>query len=122
MAYILIVDDEEGIRESLNLILGENHQLVFASGGKEAMLKLGDANKVQLVLLDIKMPRLNGLEVLKQIRETCPSLPVIVVTGYQSVETAREALKIGAVDYVPKPFNPKDILAAVSKHIPESSV
>ena len=114
---LLIVDDEEGIRESFKLILADLYQLTFASNGIEAMEKIR-ASRPELVILDIKMPKLNGLDLLRQIKKTDKSLPVIIVTGYQSVETAQEALKSGASDYIPKPFESKHILSSVKKLLP----
>ena len=100
---ILIADDEEGIRESLNLILGDEYDLVFARNGEETLAKLG-SEPFGLALLDIKMPKLDGLEVLKRLQGGRSSVPILVLTAYQSVELAKEAIKLGAVDYLPKPF------------------
>jgi DNA-binding NtrC family response regulator len=68
---------------------------------------------IELVLLDIKMPKLDGLEVLKRIKGNGVSTPVLVLTAYQSVELAREAVRLGARDYLPKPFEREQILGAV---------
>lgn len=111
---ILIVDDEEGVRESFKLILGESYSLAFAANTADAAVKL-ETDPFDLVMLDIKMPKMNGLEFLKEIKKKRPRLPVIIVTGYESVETAQAALRNGARDYIPKPFDPKDILNAVEK-------
>ncbi len=110
---ILICDDEEGIRESFKLILEDQYDLRFATHGLEAIEMLKSLNP-SLMLLDIKMPKIHGLEVLKTIKQLKPNLPVIIVTGYQSVEMAQEALKLGAADYIPKPFESKQILKSVS--------
>lgn len=109
---ILIADDEEGIRESLNLILGEDYELVFAKDGEETLTKLKE-DSFELVLLDIKMPKLDGLEVLRRLKGQGVSVPVLVLTAYQSVELAREAVKLGALNYLPKPFEREQILNAV---------
>jgi two-component system response regulator AtoC len=109
---ILIADDEEGIRESLNLILAEEHELDFAQDGEETLQKL-ERGVFDLLLLDIKMPRLDGLEVLKRLKAKGNGLPILVLTAYQSVELAREAVKLGARDYLPKPFERDQILGAV---------
>ena len=109
---ILIADDEEGIRESLNLILSDDYELVFAKDGQETLAKLGQES-VELVLLDIKMPKLDGLEVLKRLKGQGNETPVLVLTAYQSVELAQEAIKLGALDYLPKPFEREQILNAV---------
>lgn len=111
-ARILIADDEEGIRESLNLILGDDYQLSFAKDGEEtlAMLK---REAFDAVLLDIKMPKLDGLEVLRRLKAGGMNAPILVLTAYQSVELAREAVKLGALDYLPKPFEREQILSAI---------
>lgn len=109
---ILIADDEEGIRESLNLILGEAYDLVFATDGEETLAKLTQ-EPFELVLLDIKMPKLDGLEVLRRLQGTGINTAVLVLTAYQSVELAKEAVKLGALDYLPKPFEREQILNAV---------
>ena len=110
---ILICDDEEGIRESFKLILEDHYTLKFAMNGLEAMETLKTFTP-DLMLLDIKMPKAHGMEVLKQIKKAKPKLPVIIVTGYQSVEMAQEAIKNGAADYIPKPFESKHLLKAVA--------
>ena len=111
---ILVCDDEEGIRESFKLILNDFYHLKFATHGLEAIEMLKAGLSPDLMLLDIKMPKLHGMEILKQIKQLKPTLPVIIVTGYQSVEMAQEALKNGAADYIPKPFDSKEILKVVA--------
>ena len=113
---ILVCDDEEGIRESFKLILGDLYDLRFSHNGIEAIEMLKSFSP-DLMLLDIKMPKLHGMEILKQIKKAKPSLPVVIVTGYQSVEMAQEALKNGASDYIPKPFESKHILKVVGQTI-----
>ena len=109
---ILVADDEEGIRESLSLILGEEYELDFAKDGEETLAKV-DAEPYELVLLDIKMPKRDGLEVLRQLKAKGAGVPVLVLTAYQSVELAKEAVKLGALDYMPKPFEREQVLTAV---------
>lgn len=109
---ILIADDEEGIRESLNLILAEDYELAFATDGEETLATLR-REPFALALLDIKMPKLDGLEVLKRVREARVTTPILILTAYQSVELAKEAVRLGAVDYLPKPFEREQILGAV---------
>ncbi len=113
---VLICDDEEGIRESFKLILSDSYDLKFAVNGLEALELLKTLNP-SVMLLDIKMPKLHGMEILKQVKKLKPSLPVLIVTGYQSVEMAQEAIKNGAADYIPKPFDSKYILKAVAQNI-----
>lgn len=109
---ILIADDEEGIRESLSLILEDDYDLVFAANGQETLEAL-KKDAIALILLDIKMPKLDGIEVLKRIREKGITTPVVMLSAYQSVDLAKEALKLGACNYLPKPFERIRILDAV---------
>ena len=113
---ILVCDDEEGIRESFKLVLSDDYDVKFAVNGMEAM-DLLKASTPDAMILDIKMPKQNGMETLRQIKKLKPRMPVIIVTGYQSVEMAQEALKNGAADYIPKPFESKKILKAISNII-----
>ncbi|MFH1995670.1 MAG: response regulator [Candidatus Omnitrophota bacterium] len=112
---ILICDDEEGIRESLNLILEKDFNLFFAANSQEAV-SIIKTKPIDIVLLDIKMPRVSGLDTLKELKLAKPDLKVIIATGYKSVETAREAVRLGATDYIIKPFDSKQVLKAVKKH------
>ena len=119
-ARILIADDEEGIRESLSLILGDEYDIGYATNGEETLEKLREDN-FSLVLLDIKMPKLDGLEVLKRIKQEGNGIPVLMLTAYQSVELAREAVRLGAHDYLPKPFEQEQILSAVQRALQDSA-
>lgn len=110
---ILICDDEEGIRESFKLILSDHYDLQFVHNGLEAIERLKKWSP-DAMLLDIKMPKVNGMEILRQVKRMKPKLPVIIVTGYQSVETAQEAIRNGASDYIPKPFESKKVLEVLS--------
>jgi len=114
---ILICDDEEGIRESLKLILGDHYDLILTDSGEQCLNCLANDKNIGLILLDIKMPKVNGLEVLKSIKEQAPGLDVIIVTGYKSVETASAASSLGACGYIVKPFQSDEILEAVGKII-----
>lgn len=111
---ILICDDEEGVRESLNLILEDNYELDFASSGQEAVTKVS-AKAYDALLLDLKMPEKDGLETLEEIKSISPGIKVIIVTGYQSVETAAKCVKLGAIDYITKPFESAEVKEKVSK-------
>ena len=114
---VLICDDEEGIRESLKLILEDFYPLIVTTEGEQCLECLENTKDVGLVLLDIKMPQVNGLEILKKIKEARPDINVIIVTGYKSVETATEAVRLGASGYIVKPFKSEEILATVRKNI-----
>ena len=114
---ILICDDEEGIRESLKLILGEHYELILTENGEQCLNCLDHGKDIGLVLVDIKMPKTNGLDVLKLIKQKHPDVKVIMVTGYKSVETASEASHLGACSYIVKPFKAEEILKTVKKHL-----
>lgn len=112
---ILICDDEENIREMLKLILGEFYELILVSSGEQALYTLENQKDIKIALLDIKMPKINGLDVLKEIRARFPKVKIVMVTGYKSVEMAAEASKLGASGYIVKPFKSEDILETIRK-------
>ncbi len=114
-ASLLIVDDENVVREALGKWFEEEGYLVeTATSAREALLKLPN-QRWDLALLDIKMPGMDGLELHRNIREVDPEIIVIIMTGYASVETAVQALKDGAYDYIAKPFDPDDLAHLVRK-------
>lgn len=110
---ILVVDDEAVIREGLRRVLAaEGYTVETFSSGPPAIERMAE-NFFDLVITDLKMPGMSGIDVLKQIKALQPEVPVIMITGYSTVETAVDAMKNGAVDYVPKPFTPGEILKKV---------
>lgn len=111
---ILVCDDEEIVRASIKLVLEKDYQLVFAVDGEEALTQF-NAQAIDLVLLDLKMPKLDGLEVLKALMIRKPAPRVLMLTAYHSVEVAQRATQLGAIDYVTKPFERKDLLDAVDR-------
>ncbi|HPP80553.1 MAG TPA: response regulator, partial [Deltaproteobacteria bacterium] len=114
---ILVVDDELGIRESVRKILEkEGYQVKTASNGDEAF-RIIRSEQIDLLVTDIRMAGMDGLELLKVCKSVSPYTEVIMITGYASVDTAVESLKQGAYDYITKPFKKADILKAVSKAI-----
>ncbi|MDP2939990.1 MAG: response regulator [Candidatus Omnitrophota bacterium] len=112
---ILICDDEVGIRESLKLILEDNYEAILCDKPEECLTWIKNNPEVKLVLLDIKMPKMDGLITLRQIKSFHPDMKVIMVTGYRAVDTATEAINAGADDYIVKPFDSKDIQERVAK-------
>jgi len=101
---ILIVDDEEFIRINLKRIYSEdNYHIFLESRGRDALQTVQNED-IDLALLDLNLPDMSGLDVLKKVKEIKPDILVIIVTGYASVESAVEALKLGAYDYIKKPF------------------
>ena len=117
MKKILICDDEEGIRKSLELILGDKYQLIFAKCGHECLAELKNHNDIPLVLTDIKMPKQNGIMLTKDIKSLYPDIKVVIITGYNCTEIAQQATENGADDYIVKPFETKDVLNKVEKYI-----
>ena len=117
MKKILIVDDELGIRESLKLVLEDHYPLIVTESGEQALECLKNDPSIGLVLLDIKMPKINGLDVLKLIKQQFPDMKIVMVTGYRSVETAAEASRLGACGYIVKPFKIEEILETARKHL-----
>lgn len=103
MSNILIIDDEKAIRKTLGEILSyEGYKIEEAGDGEEGLKKFKEKN-YDVVLCDIKMPRLDGLEFLDKVREINPDIPVIMISGHGTIETAVEAVKKGAYDYISKP-------------------
>lgn len=110
---LLFIDDEEIVLKSCRRIFaGGEYEIDTASSGEEGLAKALAAN-YDVVVTDLKMPGLSGIEVLKRLAKERPEQRVVVFTGYANVETAREALKNGAFDYIPKPFTPEEILDVV---------
>jgi len=107
------VDDQEGIRESLKLILEDEYDLILTDNGSQCLECVRKNKDVGVVLLDIKMPKTNGMNVLEHIREEKPDLKVVMITGYKSVETATEASRLGAVGYITKPFKSEEVVKTV---------
>ena len=112
---VLVVDDEESIRDGSERILTKMgcHVLTAVEGGEALDVLAKEA--VSIVLLDMKMPGMDGMEVLRRIRERYDTILVIVITGYATVETAIEAMKQGAYDFIPKPFEPDQLRIVVNR-------
>lgn len=110
MKKILVIDDEPIVRTScIRSLSPEGYEVKLASSGKEA-LELLEKESFNLVLLDLKMPDMDGIEVLKKIKDTWPDTKVVMITGYSTVETAVKTLKLGAFSYLEKPFTPDTLL------------
>lgn len=113
-ARILVADDEYGSREAFRMILKDDHAILTANKGKEALRQV-KKEKVDLVILDIIMPDLDGIEVLKRIKEIDPKIKVIMVTATKNVKNAQEALELGAFDYITKPFDVDNIRLVIQR-------
>jgi DNA-binding response OmpR family regulator len=106
---VLVVDDEPIICHSVRRILSKQNILVEEAFDVDAALQKMKLNKYDLILLDLKMPKRSGIEVLNAIKTQYPDIPVIMITGYPSIETAIEATKLGAFNFIPKPFTPAEL-------------
>jgi DNA-binding NtrC family response regulator len=117
MPTILIVEDEAKMRRLLELNLGEDGHKTFSAEDAESGLKLLRENSVDLVLTDLKLPGMNGLEFLQAVKRQNAALPVVVMTAFGSVETAVDAMKAGASDYVLKPFSLSEMRMVIRKEL-----
>src|SRR5512139_2365588 len=115
-ATVLVVDDERNILVTLSRALSmEGHVVETATGGREALEKLAAA-PIDAVVMDVRMPDLDGLEVLRRAREARPDLPVVIMSGHGSIETVRQAFRLGAFDYLEKPITEKEKLVAAVRN------
>lgn len=113
---ILVVDDDIAHRAMLRILLGWQYDIVEADCGSEAIEKVRKTS-FDLVLMDVCMPEISGVEALDKIKTTNPKIPVIMMTAYSSNETAAEALKKGAYDYLTKPFDFENLRLTIEKAI-----
>ncbi|MEW6740695.1 MAG: response regulator [Nitrospirota bacterium] len=117
---ILIVDDEKVIRANLSDLLEGNGYLTdTAVSGRQAIEKV-TSEDFDIVLLDLMMPVMDGMEALKEIKKIRPKIKVIMITAFATVEGAVDAMKSGASDYLPKPYVPQELLATISRVIDEA--
>lgn len=112
---VLIVDDEPRIRDGLTRVLDPMGFVTATAGRGDEALDILSRNDVDIVLLDLKLPDVNGMEVLRSIRNRHPHIVVIIITGFGSVQTAAEAMRNGAYDLLPKPFEPDQLRIAVNR-------
>ena len=117
---ILVIDDEAGIRESLEVLLGLEGYAPSTAPDGEAGLRMLELENFDLVLLDLALPGQSGLELLPQIKERQPELPVIMITAYGTVDNVVEAVRAGAENFVQKPWDNEKLLAdirsAIARH------
>ena len=111
---LLLVDDDAGVREALHLILDSEYEVLDAAHGRTA-LRVVSAYHVDLVLLDILMPDVDGIEILQELSTVKPDLPVIMMTAVKTARTIVAAMKLGAVDYVTKPFQEEELVATIRR-------
>jgi DNA-binding NtrC family response regulator len=113
----LVVDDEQIVLDSVSKILeDENYEIDCSLSGREG-LKRALEEEYDIILTDIRMPDIGGMKVLRDVKRAKPSIPVVIITGYASVKSAVQAMKLGAADYLEKPFTPDQLLKAVDSAI-----
>src|SRR5687767_1693724 len=122
MSNILIVDDEQSYRQLLSLVFeGDGHTLRTAVNGREA-LEMLSREHADVVISDVRMPDMDGIDLLRAVRDTQPDLGVVLMTAFASVETAREAFKLGADDFIQKPFDVEELKLIVKKTLEKQAL
>jgi two-component system, NtrC family, nitrogen regulation response regulator NtrX len=119
---IMIVDDEESIRSSLERLLSYEKYKTFTAADGAAALELAASERIDVVLLDIKMPGMDGLEVLGKLKELRPDLPVVIISGHGTISTAVDATKLGAFDFLEKPIDMERLLLTVRNGINQAEL
>ena len=113
---ILIVDDEEKTRKVLSIGLNDKYKILLAKNGNDAV-KLLNNNNIHLLLTDLKMPNMSGIDLLKYVQKNHKSIPVVIITAFGSVENAVEAMKMGALDYMLKPVKIDELESLIEKSL-----
>ena len=121
LPQVLVIDDEMGPRESLRMLLKPNYQ-VHTAESVEAGIKILKERQPDAVISDIRMPGTNGIDGLRKIREIDPHVAVIMLTGFGALETAQEALRLGANDYISKPFDAREMRDVISRNVERTRV
>ena len=112
---LLVVDDEDTICRGCQRIFSREGFRVETSADAQEGLELAEGNDYAAILLDLKMPGMDGIRFLEELRKTKPDVPVIIMTGYGDVPSAASAMRLGAADYITKPFKPEEITQAVRR-------
>jgi DNA-binding NtrC family response regulator len=118
---ILIVDDEYGVRQSFNMVLRDQYNLLLAETGRQA-IEIFSKKSVDLILLDILLPDVDGIELLGRLKEIDPNAEIIMVTAVKEIQTAVKAIKLGAYEYVIKPFAVDDVLTLIQRALEKRSL
>ena len=122
MANILIVDDEQSFRQVLSIVFEkEGHAIRTAMNGRQALELLVDAPS-DVIISDVRMPDMDGIELLRAVRESQPEIGVVLLTAFASVDTAREAFKLGADDFITKPFDVEELKLIISKTLEKQAL
>src|SRR4051812_14524601 len=121
MAKILVVDDQELMRDSLvATLVRDGHEVTAAGDGGAALARLSNAQRFDLLITDLKMPKMTGIELLGEAKRLRPEMPVVLMTAFATVQTAVEAMKLGAYDYIQKPFDGDEIKILVDRTLEHS--
>jgi signal transduction histidine kinase len=121
LPQVLVIDDEMGPRESLRMLLKPNYQ-VYTADNVEAGLHILREKKPDAVISDIRMPGTSGIDGLRKIREIDPHVAVIMLTGFGALETAKEALRLGANDYISKPFDAREMREVIGRNVERTRI
>ncbi len=121
LPQVLVIDDEMGPRESLRILLKPSYQ-VHTADSVERGLQLLSEKKPDAIVMDIRMPGMTGIEGLRRIRQIDPHLSVIMLTGFGALETAKEALRLGANDYISKPFDAREMREVINRNVERTRV
>ena len=111
---ILVVDDEYGVRQSFNMVLKDDYTVLLTGTGEEA-IDIFTKSPVDLILLDILLPDINGIDLLEKFKLLDPNTEIIMVTAVKEIQTAVKAIKLGAYEYIIKPFTVDDVLTVISR-------
>ena len=121
LGTVLVIDDERGPRESLRMVLKYDYEMLLADR-VDAGIKLLREQEPDLIIMDIRMPEKSGIQGLREIREINPNISIVMLTGYGDLETAQQAIRYGANDYLQKPFDTDEIQAVVKKYVDRSKL
>ena len=113
-ATVLVIDDEHGIRQSFKMVLKDEFNVLLAETGAKA-IEVFSKNSVDLILLDILLPDTNGLDLLKKLKQIDPNTEIIMVTAVKEIQTAVNAIKLGAYEYIIKPFVVDDVINTINR-------
>jgi DNA-binding NtrC family response regulator len=121
MKKVLVIDDEQIVLNSVKKVLGQgNYDVETTLSGRQG-LEWALKKNYDIVLTDVRMPDMGGMLILRDIKKVKPSLPVVIITGYANVQSAMQAMSLGAAEYIEKPFTPDQLLKAVNKAVDQAA-
>jgi DNA-binding NtrC family response regulator len=122
MKKVLIIDDEQIVLNSVRKVLGQGDYDVETTLSGRQGLEWALSKSYDIVLTDVRMPDMGGMLILRDIKKAKPSMPVIIITGYANVQSAMQAMKLGAAEYIEKPFTPDQLIKAVNNAVNQADV